>query len=425
MRQKHLIYALILSCLLGSSIARIAFSQQSVEALRAAKDNAERHLETWKDSHEFANDELNEMIRSVKRKYDMLSGITVNTAPAGDYVSVTHRGASSISVIQTTYTLSESLKQSLITMEQQREKADNIWYIDVDNAFVAFENAVDAFNSHRYVSPEEHVVVYDLIKPHVESLYVCQGRCYKVFETLPLAMYSHSETCSEKHGSSGSSRSYWSCEYNVCPVGNLHWKVCRASACSVLFPPPEHEHEYDYYDHKVKGQESVYDFWNPNAICGEEYYTCEHPTCPKSNTHWSGSGSTPPPPTDNTPNCPDCTSDCSSPCGCTNSGTCGGTVTGSQPPSDSNPPSTVSCGRSACTESVSSSKQHKSDPCAAGHTYWTCNPTVNVTNWLNKHRVRTCRYSECGRNWQQCVTGTTPICNKPYRKRNGLKCWAE
>ena len=94
------------------------------------------------------------------------------------------------------------------------------------------------------------------------------------------------------------------------------------------------------------------------------------------------------------------------------------------PPPEPEPPTTVACGRSACTESVSSSKQHKSNPCAAGHTYWTCNPTVNVANWLNKHRVRTCRYSECGRSWQQCVTGTTPICNKPYRKQNGLKCWA-
>ena len=56
----------------------------------------------------------------------------------------------------------------------------------------------------------------------------------------------------------------------------------------------------------------------------------------------SGGGSQPPsgsqlPPTDNTPNCPDCTSDCSSPCNCTNSGTCGGTV--STPPSGSTPPS--------------------------------------------------------------------------------------
>ena len=44
----------------------------------------------------------------------------------------------------------------------------------------------------------------------------------------------------------------------------------------------------------------------------------------------SGSGGMPPSgstsPSDNTPNCPDCTSHCSSPCSCTNSGTCGGSV---------------------------------------------------------------------------------------------------
>ena len=46
MRRKHLIYALIFSCLLGSSIALIAYSQ-SVAALRTAVENAENHLETW------------------------------------------------------------------------------------------------------------------------------------------------------------------------------------------------------------------------------------------------------------------------------------------------------------------------------------------------------------------------------------------
>ncbi len=186
------------------------------------------------------------------------------------------------------------------------------------------------------------------------------------------------------------------------------------------------------------------------------------------------SDSTPPPPTpsDDTPNCQDCTSHCSSPCSCSNSGTCNGTVSTPPPPSyhacgvhetsvsgdhsvqascsstDEHgnyctgsgfyaceahthvypppPPPTVRCGRSACTASVSSSTEHKSSPCSAsaGHTYYTCNPNVNVSNWLNKHRVRTCRYSECGRSWQQCVTGTTPVCNKPFRQQNGLKCWA-
>ena len=87
-------------------------------------------------------------------------------------------------------------------------------------------------------------------------------------------------------------------------------------------------------------------------------------------------------------------------------------------------PPSASCGRSSCTASVSSSTEHQGGPCASGHTYWTCNPNVNVSNWQNKHRVRTCRYSECRQTWQACVS-STPICNKPSRKQNGKKCWAE
>ena len=120
MKRKHLIWTLAFSLLLGSFIALIAFSQQkSLAQLNAEmmnKRNALYNVEIPR--HKKANDLLNEMIRSVKRKYDILSGITVNTAPAGDYIAVSHRVASTISVIRTSYTLSESLKQALIKMEQ-------------------------------------------------------------------------------------------------------------------------------------------------------------------------------------------------------------------------------------------------------------------------------------------------------------------
>lgn len=431
MRQKHLIYALICSCVLVSFVVLIAFSQQkSLRQLDIEVRNKKSALDTEVARHKKANDSLNEMIRSVKRKYDKLEGISVNTAPAGDYISVSHRGASAISVIQTTYTLSDSLKEALINMEKQREIAENLWAIDVDNAFVAYENAVAAWNSHPQVSPGEHIVVYDLIKPHVESLYVCQGPCYQSFETLPLAMYTHSETCSHQHGSSGSSYSYWSCEYNVCPAGNKHWKECRASACSVLFPPPEHEHEWDTYDHKVKCTE-----------CGKKYFTCQSSTCPDSSTHsgsGSGSGGSTPP-TDNTPNCQDCTSHCSSPCICSNSGTCNGTVAAAPPPSyhacgvhltsvsgdhslQSSCSSTDSHGNTCTVTSFYACQSHTHvypPTCANGHTY-----DPNNTYQYNLHRTRTCRYTECGRTWEKCTTPITPVCRKPYRQRNGLKCWA-
>ena len=56
--------------------------------------------------------------------------------------------------------------------------------------------------------------------------------------------------------------------------------------------------------------------------------------------------------------------------------------------------------------------------CSNGHRYDSSN------EWqVNRHRTRTCRYSECGQTWERCVS-TAPICNKPWRKQNGFKCWA-
>ena len=84
------------------------------------------------------------------------------------------------------------------------------------------------------------------------------------------------------------------------------------------------------------------------------------------------------------------------------------------------PPPTISCGRSGCSQTVSSANQH-SATCASGHSYWSCNPSD-----VNSHITRTCRYSACGKSWQKCMTGgTTPICDVPWRKRNGLKCWQQ
>ena len=94
------------------------------------------------------------------------------------------------------------------------------------------------------------------------------------------------------------------------------------------------------------------------------------------------------------------------------------------------PTPTVRCGNSwtgpgACIYDrvvSSSSTEHQSSPCSAGHTYWTCNSTVNVSNWENKHRVRTCRRSGCGNTWQACVDGwNAPQCNTNANNN----CWAQ
>ena len=127
------------------------------------------------------------------------------------------------------------------------------------------------------------------------------------------------------------------------------------------------------------------------------------------------SGSTPPP--DNTPNCQDCTSHCSSPCSCTNSGTCNGTVAAPPPP-----PATVSCGRSACTASVSSVNEHRLGPCGestCGATSWSCGPYANW--WQQQHRLRTCRRATCRQTWRNCSGGKPATClaNANWR------CWAE
>jgi len=64
------------------------------------------------------------------------------------------------------------------------------------------------------------------------------------------------------------------------------------------------------------------------------------------------------------------------------------------------PPPTVSCGRSACTASVSSSTEHYVT-CDAGHSYWSCNPGA-----VAHHATPiTCKRSECGATYTKCVRG--------------------
>ncbi len=78
----------------------------------------------------------------------------------------------------------------------------------------------------------------------------------------------------------------------------------------------------------------------------------------------------------------------------------------------------VSCGRSGCTQTVTSSTQH-SATCANGHSYWTCNPSE-----VYHHITRTCKYSACGKSWERCSTvGGTPVCDLPWRKSKGWSCW--
>ena len=79
----------------------------------------------------------------------------------------------------------------------------------------------------------------------------------------------------------------------------------------------------------------------------------------------SGSSSTAP--SDATPNCQDCTSHCSSPCSCSNSGTCNGSVSAPSPPST--PPSGTQVTCSDCNASYDSTdpdsyQNHQTVSCA-------------------------------------------------------------
>ena len=199
-----------------------------------------------------------------------------------------------------------------------------------------------------------------------------------------------------------------------------------------------------------------------NQICSYgSYYKCS----PHTHDYGSSSGSNPTgstPPSDGTPNCPDCTSHCSPPCLCSNSGTCNGTVSyhacgehettvsGDHSlqascsltnasgqsctvtsfyacqshtcvfPAPPPPPPTVSCGRSGCSESVSSSNEHRVGPCSGcSQSYWSC--SWSASYWENEHRLRTCRYGTCGNTWRRCQS-STPNCLSPNRQ--GERCWA-
>ncbi len=365
------------------------------------------------------------MIKSVKDDLKALYDINLTQTSSKDAVIKVKKSVE----------LSEEIKTALAEVEKHREKVEDLW-LDAYDAWQVYHNAVAAYNSHPHVSPRQRLDVEGLYKFVATSLYSCHGPCDYPFETDSLAQVSHQAYCSEKHGTSGTTNIiYWTCfGRTTCDRLNKHWKECRATNCSVLFPPPEHEHEYYYYDHKIKCEKSVYSFWNPNAICGTEYYTCQHSTCPKSNTHIPDSTSSPvvsptptPTPTDNTPNCPDCTSDCSSPCSCTNSGTCGGTVVDNTPDCSyctdgcsACPPQMVVCAHSNCSEMVSSRTSHRAECGSLQHYYWPGCP--NNTNWWSQdstHALKSCRRNGCTNTWRRCLT-KTPNC--PI---SGTKCWAQ
>ena len=276
-----------------------------------------------------------------------------------------------------------------------------------------------------------------MVKPHVESLYDCQGPCYEPYETLPLARISHSVTCSEKHGASGETSSYWSCEYNVCPRSAEHWLVCGGT-CGQSFPPKRvnlgqgnFRYEADS-PHYKKCSESVYSFLNPNATCGEKYYTCQYSTCPVSNTHWSSSNPivTPPPtPTPPSPTYHACgvhetsvSGDHSLQASCSSTDSNGNycTVTSFYAcdshthsyPSPTPTPTTVACGGASwtgCSGAASRTEHHVPSCANCGNAYWTC------SEYASRHTTTyTCQRTGCGASFTRCQNGPGKCVNGGY-----------
>lgn len=192
---------------------------------------------------------------------------------------------------------------------------------------------------------------------------------YGLSKIVAMSEEYHKVTCSRDHAywdggrkqvkrgaSLAPSGPYWSCppDYPGCPKASNHVKQCPGTCGEYNVYPARGGGNYVNYHamHRVACNENVppniFNGWTGN--CPGFYWSCAGvSSCNHASNHISGSqpptGSTPPssggstPPTDDTPQCPDCTSDCVYPCLCGNSGSCGGTVT--TPPAD--PPPADGC----------------------------------------------------------------------------------
>jgi len=145
---------------------------------------------------------------------------------------------------------------------------------------------------------------------------------------------------------------------------------------------------------------------NGSACTVTSFYACQ------SHTHVYPAPPPPPPPTDNTPNCSGCTSHCSSPCSCTNSGTCNGTVAAPPPPEPE--PTLVACERGrGCAVRSSDGRECYVESCASGcgSGYWSCN--ASAVSWhVTSHP---CTRSGCDASYTNCSRGNG-TCRAPHPK---------
>ena len=380
MRRKHLIFAVAISLLLGSFVALVAVSQEkSILQLQAEMHDARERL--YNPDHgaypiyKSAFDDLEGKIQSFISAHGELTGIALS--PKLDPINQLIDG---VEKNLTAKRLSDSLKAQLTAIDTQGYEVEFLW-LDVQAAWHAYYNAVGAYNYHLTQSgspSEELICITEPTKETPTSLYFCNGSCDELFETSSLAQVSHQVYCSEKHGESGTTGvTFYACS-GSCDRSSEHWHVCGGT-CGNKYAPKRinrGQGNYSYVansPHYVKCTESVYDFLNPNAKCGEEYYTCEDSTCPDSSRHWS------------TPSYHACgvhetsvSGDHSLQSSCSSSnanGSC--TVTSfyacdNHTHSYPSPPPTTLCPANAWTNCGSTTSHAKE--CGVGHVYYTCNP---------------------------------------------------
>ena len=246
------------------------------------------------------------------------------------------------------------------------------------------------------------------------------------------------------------------------------WQVSSDARCGSDLCTNYDDMTGSHDHHAICGGCGIHIKWKKRPGIHVLHATCPKPHCDALNvwecSHTCDSGSSSN--TDNTPNCSDCTSHCSSPCSCANSGTCGGTVSyhacgeheisesgshsygtytcGSHSGyacqesndhktyissctstnSDGNtcnnssayyecsqhshtyPPSLVACGGASYTgcSGASSRTAHHVPSCSSGcgNGYWTCSSTAAY----NHETTFTCRRPGCGSSFTRCTNST-------------------
>ena len=306
-------------------------------------------------------------------------------------------------------------------------KSEISWFYEVtvklyNSAHTNAQNTVNTHHTNYHTSSSEtpHTVSSWSKKTCRDSLpsFLCRGNhfasgtCAVSYDTPSDAYYTHQLRCGSESASvpAGDGIIYYSCD----EVGYaLHTdRICVktytnsrgvSSPCGVKYRRcMDSKRDHDESD--------IWPFESAHSDTAES--STENPVVSPPPT--------PTPPSDGTPNCPDCTSHCSSPCSCSTSGTCDGTMV------------TAACGVhtiepgsssehshryiSSCSETengntcTNTSGYYACSPhshtypamvsCAAGHSYREDHP--NRAYLDNLHRPRECRFSGCGNSWHAC-----------------------